>query len=219
MSRCPIRVAVVEDHEPTRESILLVLKGSPEVVCIGDYATTQEAEEAISANPPQVVLMDINLGSGSGIDCVRKLKALRPEIEFVMLTTYNDSDLIFAALSAGASGYLLKRSAAEHLIDSIKEVHDGGSPMSMEIARCVVEHIQGIKAPEPEEPQEELLSKRQREIVELLAEGLAYKQIADRLGLSAHTISNHLRNVYEKLQVQTRTEAVMKYFGKSRRGA
>jgi len=215
MSSCPIRVAVVEDHHQTRESILLLLNGSPEVVCIGAYATSEEAEAAISANPPQVVLMDINLGSGSGIDCVRKLKALRPEIDFVMLTTYNDTDLIFGALSAGASGYLLKRSAADHLIESIKEVHSGGSPMSMEIARRVVEHIRGTKAPEPEE---ELLSKRQREIVELLAEGLAYKQIADRLGLSAHTISNHLRKVYEKLQVQTRTEAVMKYFGKSRQG-
>jgi len=215
MSSCPIRVAIVEDHEPTRESILLLLKDSPEVNCLGAYATTQEAEEAISANPPQVVLMDINLGSGSGIDCVRKLKVLRPEIDFVMLTTYNDTDLIFGALSAGASGYLLKRSAADHLIESIKEVNGGGSPMSMEIARRVVEHIREAKAPEP---QEELLSKRQREIVELLAEGLAYKQIADRLGLSAHTISNHLRKVYEKLQVQTRTEAVMKYFGKSRQG-
>lgn len=212
MSDSIIRVSIVEDHRPSRESFVKLLRQSPELVCMGAYGNVEQAEREIPQHLPNVVLMDINLAGNSGIECVAKLKAAHPEIDFVMLTTYDDTDLIFSALRAGASGYLLKRAASDELIAAIKEVHEGGSPMSMEIARRVVSHFHEIRKPAKEE---EMLSKREREILDLLAEGLPYKQIADRLELSPHTIHNHLRRIYKKLQVQSRTEAVVKFLGKN----
>jgi len=206
-----LRVALVEDHRATRESLLMLLRYDPEMVCVGAHGNVEQALQEIPQQHPHVVLMDINLAGGSGIDCVAKLKAMHPEIDFLMLTTYDDTDLIFGALRAGASGYLLKRSAPEELLAAIKDVHNGGSPMSMEIARRVVSHFHQIKQPSTEVDQ---LSKREREILDLLAEGLPYKLIADRLGLSSHTIHNHLKRIYGKLHVQSRTEAVVKFLGK-----
>jgi DNA-binding NarL/FixJ family response regulator len=179
---------------------------------IGAFRNTEEAEKEIPKNLPDVVLMDINLrGTGSGIGCVSKLKRAHPQVDFVMLTTYDDTDLIFSALRAGASGYLLKRAVSDELLGAIKEVHEGGSPMSIQIARSVVSHFHQIQQPAREV---ETLSHREREILDLLVEGLTYVQIADRLHLSVHTVHSYLRKIYAKLHVQSGTEAVAKYLSK-----
>jgi DNA-binding NarL/FixJ family response regulator len=198
----------VEDHRSTRESFIKLLRHAPDVVCIGAFENGKQALAEIPALQPNVVLMDINIPAPSGIECVRTLKLSCPKIEFVMLTTYDETDLIFDALRAGASGYLLKRAAPDELIRAINEVRNGGSPMSMEIARRVVSHFHQIRQPVIEE---EKLSKRESEILALLAKGLSYKLIADELGLSPHTIHNRLRGIYKKLHVQSGREAVAKF--------
>jgi DNA-binding NarL/FixJ family response regulator len=202
------RFCIVEDHRATRETFLKLLKHGSGIECVGVCANGEEALEMIPRLLPDVVLMDINLPGCSGIECVAALKRAHPQIDFVMLTTYDDTDLIFDALRAGASGYLLKRAAPDELLGAIDEVRRGGSPMSMEIARRVVSHFHRIPKPAGEE---ETLTKREREILELLSKGLPYKQIADRLGLSPHTVHNRLRGIYRKLHVQSGTEAVAKF--------
>ena len=204
----PLRLCLVEDHRSTRESFIKLLRHAPDVVCIGAFENGKQALAEIPALQPNVVLMDINIPAPSGIECVRTLKLSCPKIEFVMLTTYDETDLIFDALRAGASGYLLKRAAPDELIRAINEVRNGGSPMSMEIARRVVSHFHQIRQPVIEE---EKLSKRESEILALLAKGLSYKLIADELGLSPHTIHNRLRGIYKKLHVQSGREAVAKF--------
>ena len=204
----PLRLCLVEDHRSTRESFIKLLRHAPDVVCIGAFENGKQALAEIPALQPNVVLMDINIPAPSGIECVRTLKLSCPKIEFVMLTTYDETDLIFDALRAGASGYLLKRAAPDELIRAINEVRNGGSPMSMEIARRVVSHFHQIRQPVIEE---EKLSKRESEILVLLAKGLSYKLIADELGLSPHTIHNRLRGIYKKLHVQSGREAVAKF--------
>ena len=205
-----IRICLVEDHRETREGFLKLLRHSPDIVCMGAYESAEAAEKEIPGLQPDVVLMDINLPGKSGIECIAKLKHQCPRIEWLILTTHEDTDLIFSALRAGASGYLLKRSAPEELIPAIKDVHQGGAPMSIKIARRVVLHFhQTGKQAGATEP----LSARENEILSHLAKGLSYKQIADNLGLSPHTVNNHLRKIYGKLHVQTRTEAVVKFLG------
>jgi DNA-binding NarL/FixJ family response regulator len=205
-----IRVCLVEDHAATREGFLKLLRHSPDIVCMGAYESAEQAEKEIPSILPDVVLMDINLTGKSGIECVAKLKRICPLINWIILTTHEDTDLIFDALRAGASGYLLKRTAPEELISAIKDVHQGGAPMSIKIARRVVTHFHQTKERSADA---EKLSARENEILSYLAKGLAYKQIADHLGLSPHTVNNHLRKIYGKLHVQTRTEAVVKYLG------
>ncbi|MEO7099563.1 MAG: response regulator transcription factor [Luteolibacter sp.] len=206
-----IRISIVEDHRATRESLVKLLRHAADVVCLGAYGNAEQALIEIPHSPPDVILMDINLPGASGIECVRKLKADFPAVEFLMLTTYDDTDLIYSALRAGASGYLLKRAAPDMLLDAVRSVHAGGSPMSPEIARRVVS---GFREPASPSSGLEDLSPREREILDQLAEGLPYKQIADRLGISPHTVHNHLRKIYGKLQVQSRTEAVVKFIGR-----
>lgn len=206
-----IRVSIVEDDPKTREGFVKILRHAPEIVCLGAFASVKEAEREIPKIMPDVVLMDINLGSGSGIDCVAALKRLHPKLQFLMLTTYDDSEMIFNSLRAGASGYLLKRSAATELLAAIVEVHDGGSPMSMQIARKVVSHFHQIRKPASDV---ELLTEREQGILALLAKGLLYKQIADQLGISPSTVHGHLHKIYGKLHVQSRTEAVVKFLDK-----
>lgn len=207
-----IRVSIVEDDAPTREGLLKLLRHAPDLVCVGAYRNAEEAEHEISGHLPDVVLMDINLpGGSSGIDCVGNLKQLHPQIEFLMLTTYNDSEVIFNSLRVGASGYLLKRSSANELLGAIRDVRAGGSPMSIQIARKVVAHFHQI----PQRTSDmEKLTNREQEILEWLAKGLPYKQIADRLSISASTVHGHLHAIYRKLHVQSRTEAVVKFLGK-----
>lgn len=204
-----IRVCLVEDHLATRQSFAKLLSHASGIECAGTCADGNEAVARIPLLKPDVVLMDINLPGKSGIECVEKLKRSLPDTEFIMLTTYDDTELIFDALRAGACGYLLKRFAPEELVRAIQDTKHGGSPMSMEIARRVVSHFHRT-----ETSNSIALTGRECEILGLLAKGLAYKEIADRLGLSPHTIHNRLRGIYRKLQVKSGPEAVAKFLGK-----
>lgn len=204
----PIRVALVEDDDEVRHSLALLINGSDGFQCVSTHRSAEEALVGIPAAQPQVVLMDINLPGKTGIECVRQLKALQPEMLFLMLTMYEDANLIFQSLTAGASGYLLKRTPPAKLLEAIEEAQRGGAPMSSKIARIVVQHFQNQKAPVSDIT---TLSPREREVLDLLAKGHRYKEIADALSISFDTVRAHLRNIYDKLHVRSRTEAVVKY--------
>ncbi len=206
-----IRVSIVEDNRGTRESLTELLTRAPTLRFLGAHATGEDALRLVPAETPDVVLMDINLPKMNGIECVAKLKQQLPKLQVLMLTTYEEGDLIFDSLRQGASGYLLKNMPPSELIQAIEQVHAGGAPMSMQIARKVVNHFQQIK--KPQSPMEEL-TKREHEILALLAKGYLYKEIADQLGITLSTVRAHLHAVYEKLHVQTRTEAVVKFLGR-----
>ena len=203
----PIRVSVVEDAEEIRESLAVLLRGSEGFSLQGAYGSAETALENIPGSKPDVLLMDINLPGMSGIECVRKLKFEIPELQVIMLTVYEDPDAIFNSLSAGASGYLLKRTTPEKILEAIRDVSRGGAPMSSQIARKVV---QSFSTPTPEPSQG--LTLREHEILELLAKGYRYKEIGEALQISVETVRSHLHKVYEKLHVRSRTEAVRKYF-------
>ena len=207
-----ITVSIVDDEADLRQHIAEYLTAAGGVVCKRGYASAEAALEHLPQDKPDVVLMDINLGGMDGIECVRRLKVKMPEAQVLMLTVFEDTEKIFRALAAGASGYLLKRMSPKKLLEAIAEVRDGGSPMSTSIARKVVESFQRTRPGRCDESAE--LSQRERSVVNGLAEGLAYKQIADQLGVSIHTVRNYIRRIYEKLHVQTRTEAVAKFMRK-----
>lgn len=204
----PIRVAIVDDEGELREQIAAYVDHAPGFSCVRACASAEEALRWLPQDRPDVVLMDINLGAMDGIECVRRLKPQLPETQIVMLTVFEDTERIFRALAAGATGYLLKRLAPPRLLDAIREVHAGGSPMSAPIARKIVTSFQ--QPPPRPDPAAEL-SPREREVLEGLAEGRAYKEIADKLGVSIHTVRNYIRRIYEKLHVRSRTEAVAKF--------
>lgn len=201
-------VAIVDDEPELREHIAGYLSAVGSVRCQGSYASAAEALEHLPREKPDVVLMDINLGGMDGIECVRRLKPMMPESQFLMLTVFEDTEKIFRALSAGASGYLLKRMPPQKLLEAISEVLAGGSPMSAPIARIVVQSFQNAPVKGDEAA---ALSQRELSVINGLARGLAYKQIADQLGVSIHTVRNYIRRIYEKLHVQSRTEAVAKF--------
>jgi DNA-binding NarL/FixJ family response regulator len=204
-------VAIVEDNAALGSSLKKVVESDASLRCIGVWTTAEDALKKIDAFRPQIVLMDINLPGMSGIEATARLKQHLPDVKVVMVTVYRDHDKIFAALKAGACGYLLKRSNPAEVREAIHDVRTGGAPMSPEIARRVVEAFhQPVKA-EPSLLEEVKLSKRETEILELLCEGLANKEIADRLDISVETVRVHLKHVYEKLHVRSRTEAAMKY--------
>jgi DNA-binding NarL/FixJ family response regulator len=204
-----IEIAIVEDNAALANGLRKIVESASDFRCLGVWTTAEEALKKIDAFRPQVVLMDINLPGISGIEATSRIKQFLPEIQIIMVTVYRDHDQIFAALKAGASGYLLKRSTPEEVRQAIRDVRSGGAPMSAEIARRVVEAFhQPVKAPGAEEIK---LSKRETEILEHLAIGLANKEIADRLGISVETVRVHLRRIYEKLHVHSRTEAAMKF--------
>jgi DNA-binding NarL/FixJ family response regulator len=203
-----IRVSIVEDSRGTRESLAELLGRAPALSCVGAHPNGEEALRQIPVEKPDVVLMDINLPKMNGIECVERLKQTMPKMQVLMLTTYDESDLIFDSLRKGASGYLLKNMPPAELIQAIEQVHAGGAPMSMQIARKVVNHFQKIKKPQSDMEQ---LTKREHEILALLAKGYLYKEIADQLGITLSTVRAHLHAVYEKLHVQSRTEAVVKF--------
>lgn len=207
-----VRVALVEDDSEVREGLKLLLSASTCCRCVGAYGSGEDALLALPTLRPDVVLMDINLPGMSGIDCIRKLKSTVPEIQIMMLTVFEDHDRIFQSLNAGASGYLLKQTPPASLLDGIVELHRGGSPMSTQIARHVVD---AFRQPHSETAAS-VLSPREKEIIALLAKGFLYKEIADQLGLSVETIRTHIHNTYEKLHVRSRTEAVMKVYGNVR---
>jgi DNA-binding NarL/FixJ family response regulator len=207
-SENPITLAIIEDDRPTRETLVALLAGEQRFKCIGNYATGEEALAALPKNPSEVVLIDINLPGMSGIECAGRLKSLRPHVRILMLTTYEDSDKIVRSLRAGANGYLLKKLISVDLLNAIEQVHTGGAPMSAPVARKVVEYFHGQSGKASELDQ---LTPREREILELLAAGCLYKQIGYRLNISFSTVRAHLRNIYEKLHVQSRTEATVKF--------
>src|SRR6267154_896502 len=186
----PIKVAIVEDDEGIRSSLGALIRRAP------------------ALRPPDVVLMDINLPGLNGVECVRQLKSALPAVQFLMLTVYEDNDSLFNSLKAGASGYLLKRTASARLLDAIKDVHTGGSPMSPQLARRVVQFFS-----QPNQPDTSVsrLTPGERDFLDQLANGYAYKEIADRLGIRIDTVRSYVRTVYEKLHVHSRTEAVVKY--------
>ena len=203
-----VRVAIVEDSARLRESLTALLGAHAgfEVVC-----TCRDAETALTQIPslkPDIVLMDIGLPRMSGIECVRQLKGLMPTLPVLMLTVYDESPFLFNSLKAGANGYLLKRTAAEKLVESIHEARLGGVPMTRQMAGKVAEYFQQIGTFAAEVAS---LTRRERETLSLLAEGFLYKEIADKLGISLETVRKHIRNVYTKLHVNSRTEAVVKF--------
>jgi DNA-binding NarL/FixJ family response regulator len=206
----PVKIVIVDDSPDLRENIAGYLEAFPEFRCINTYAGAREALAGLPRDLPDVVLMDINLGDHAmdGIECVRRLKMLLPNVRVVMLTVFEDSEKIFRTLTAGASGYLLKRQRPDELLAAIREVMAGGAPMSTSIARKVVESFRAT-APHGHEGAD--LSHREAEVLDGLAQGLAYKQIADQLNVSIHTVRNYIRRIYEKLHVRSRTEAVAKY--------
>lgn len=211
MPEKPITVCVVEDDCGTREKLAALIECAPTLRCLGTYGSGEEAVRGIPDQSPDAVLMDVNLPGMSGIECVAKLKARLPAAQILMLTAYEDSKLIFDSLRAGASGYLLKNAPPAELVQAIEQVSAGGSPMSMHIARKVVNYFQQLQRGPPEL---DLLSKREQEILGLLAKGYLYKEIADQLGITPGTVRVHLHTVYEKLHVSSRTEAVVKYLGR-----
>jgi len=202
-----ITVSIVEDQDQLRNTLSRVINRADGFECVSSYGNAEEALEDLPKKKPNVVLMDINLPGMNGVECARKLKQAAPEIQIIMLTVYEDTDNIFNALSAGASGYLLKRTSTAELLESIREVHRGGSPMTAHIARKVVSSFQRPAASEATED----LSPREREVLDLLSQGFLYKEIADKLGISYETVHTYVRRIYEKLQVRTRTEAVAKF--------
>ncbi|MDR3457100.1 MAG: response regulator transcription factor [Verrucomicrobiae bacterium] len=204
-----IRVSIVDDEVDLRENIAGYVDAAKGFKCVSVHSNAKEALARLPVEKPDVVLMDINLGGMSGIECVRLLKPLMPETQVVMLTVFEDTDKIFSALAAGASGYLLKRLSPVKLLEAIREVHEGGSPMSAPIARKVVQSLQ--PAPSAHNDEATSLSPREREVLNGLAEGQAYKQIGDKLGLSIHTVRNYIRRIYQKLHVRSSGEAVAKF--------
>lgn len=203
-----VAVSIVEDDAPARNILADWLHRAPGFRCAGRYASAEAALAALPAEKPGVVLMDINLPGISGIECVRQLKPLLPNTQFVMLTVYEDADHIFNALAAGACGYLLKRVSRGELLAALKDVHAGGSPMSSNIARKVV---QSFQRPVQQVSEAMELSPREREVLELLARGYLYKEIADLLQISGPTVNTYIRRIYEKLHVRSRSQAVAKF--------
>ncbi len=202
------KIAIVEDNKVIRESLTEFVHADPEFQCVCVCATAEDALKNLPKHQPDIVLMDIQLPNMSGIDCIAQLKQLLPAVQIIMVTVYEDTERIFKALRMGACGYLLKRCAPEELIAAIHEVRQGGAPMSREIARKVISSFQ---EPVTAAAAVEDLSPREREILELLAAGFANKTIADRLGLTDGTVRWHLRHVYHKLHVRSRTEAALKF--------
>jgi DNA-binding NarL/FixJ family response regulator len=206
-----ISVSIVDDEADLRQHIAGYLATVGNIRCISSYASAEDALIHLPQDKPDVVLMDINLGGMDGVECVRQLTPLMPDSQILMLTVFEDTEQIFRALAAGASGYLLKRLSPKKLLEAIQEVRDGGSPMSAPIARKVVQSFKAV----PKRGDESVdLSPRERSVLDGLAGGLAYKQIADQLGVSIHTVRNYIRRIYEKLHVCTRTEAVAKFLRK-----
>lgn len=213
MNSMPIKVAIVDDENGVRTKLAQAVDRFGVCRCVGQFASTAAALAGLPACGPEVVLMDINLPPGqSGIDCVRQLKPEHPQIEFIMLTVYEDTESVFNALAAGASGYLLKQATLEELLEAIQQVQAGGSPMSGHIARKVV---QSFRRPTPDESDSAKLSDREQQVLELLAKGYLYKEIADSLAIAYGTVHNHLRRVYEKLHVRSRSQAIVKYLEQS----
>jgi DNA-binding NarL/FixJ family response regulator len=205
-----ISVSIVEDDPGVRGTLAKLINSSPGYRCVSQHASAENALEEIPKLKPNVALMDINLPGLSGVECVRRLKPLLPATQVIMLTVYQNTENIFNALTAGATGYLLKQTPSEELLEAIRDVNAGGSPMSSHIARKIV---QSFQHPAPATPETETLSQREAEVLALLARGFLYKEIAEKMGVTYATVHTHIRHIYEKLHVRSRTEAVAMHLG------
>jgi DNA-binding NarL/FixJ family response regulator len=207
----PIKVAIVEDNDKIREGLAVLIGGSPSFTCVATYANAEDALEYLPGKKADVVLMDIGLPKMSGIECVGELRGRAPDVQVMMLTVFEDDDRIFKSLAAGASGYMLKNTMPTELFEAIQEIYNGGSPMSNIIARKVVRTFQQLGKSSKEL---ENLSGRETEILSFVAKGYQDKEVAEKLFLSVETVRKHLRNIYQKLHVRSRTEAVLKLLDK-----
>jgi DNA-binding NarL/FixJ family response regulator len=203
----PISVSIVEDDAETRASLAQLVRKTPGMSCLHTYPTGEAALENVPQEQPEVLLVDIRLPCMSGIECVSLLKDKLPNLSVLMLTTYDERELIFDSLRAGASGYLLKNSSRAQLVQAIEQVHMGGAPMSMPIARKLVSYFHRT----PQSTSIDEMTGREKEVLTLLARGQQYKQIADNLGISLDTVRTHIRHIYEKLHIRSRTEAAVKF--------
>ena len=206
-----IKVSIVEDNAELRDTLTNMFNHARGLRCVSAHATGEDAVANLPSANPDVTLVDIHLPGMSGIECVAKLKAKLPNLQMLMLTRYEQNDLIFNSIRAGASGYLLKNTPRAGLIEAVEQVHAGGAPMTMQIARKVMDHFRQIQRPAAEV---ETLTPREHEVLALLAKGYLYKQIGDELGISINTLRNRLRAIYEKLHVHSRTEATVKFLGR-----
>jgi DNA-binding NarL/FixJ family response regulator len=204
----PIKICIVEDNAQLRESVAQVLNQAPGLRCTSTYGSAEAALHDLPSQKPDVALVDIHLPGMNGIECVAELKLQLPQLQVLMLTRYEQSDMIFDSIRAGASGYLLKHTSAADLVQAVEQVHAGGAPMTMQIARKVINHFQQIRKPASDV---EKLTQREQEVLNFLAKGYLYKEIAATLGISINTLRNHLRAIYDKLHVHSRTEATVKF--------
>jgi DNA-binding NarL/FixJ family response regulator len=206
-----ISIAIVEDLDVVRNGLKDFISLSTDFLVIGSFKTGEDALLKLPEIRPDIVIMDINLPGMNGIECIRQVKGKSPNTQFMMFTVYENDDKVFEALKAGASGYLLKNTGLLQIAESVKELHEGGSPMSANIARKMVNLFRDT---DKKTPFLDLLSNREKEILQLLAKGLLYKEIAEQLNITTGTVRIHIHKIYEKLHVQNRTEAINKAFGK-----
>ena len=204
-----ISLAIVEDDARLRETMVRLIERQEGLTYLSSYANAEDALEALPKLKPDVVLMDINLPRMNGVECVRRLKTLLPKTQVLMLTVYEDTDSVFGALSAGASGYLLKRARPQELLAAIEELKQGGSPMSSHIARKVVQSFHRDPVPDTKAT----LSPREEQVLQCLASGYQYKEIAEELSIGTETVRTYIRRIYEKLHARSAAEAVAKYLG------
>lgn len=206
-----IRVSLIEDHEPTRQEIASLIAATEGLIFVSGYGSAEAALAKLPTDKPDAVLVDINLPGMNGVECVSRLKKLMPGLRVLILTTHEQSDVIFSALRAGAGGYLVKNLPSNELTDALKSVCAGGAPMSVQVARKVVEFFH---EPPASGNDMDALTDREREVLALLASGLRYKEIADKLSVTMHTVRSHATHIYDKLHVESRTEATLKFLNK-----
>jgi len=207
-----ITVSIVEDLAEVRESLAKLVSNSDGFLLLSTYPNAETAQKNIAAERPQLVIMDINLPGISGIECIRKIKGDCPGTQFMMYTIFEDDDKVFEALEAGASGYLLKKTPKEKIMEALRELYEGGSPMSTQIARKVIQSFQRKNQLNEES---NLLTPKEKEVLQLLAKGFLYKEISEKLNITLNTVKQHIHRTYLKLHVCNRTEAVLKVFGKN----
>lgn len=205
-----VTVCIIEDILDIQQGLADIIRNDNRLLLLKSYDNAEDAIADLPTQKPDVVVADINLPGKSGIECVAEIKSKHPAIQFIMFTIYEDNDQVFEALKAGASGYILKNTEPAKIVEAIVELHEGGSPMSPKIARKVLQSFSNVGP----NPVYELVSKREREVLELLSKGFLYKEIAEKLNISLSTVKRHLNHIYDKLQVQNKTEAVNKLYGK-----
>ena len=206
-----IKICIVEDLKEVRDGMTSLLTLDERFEVLATFPDAEKAADELPAWQPDIIIMDINLPGMNGIECIKKVKTLCPNSQFIMFTIYEDDEKVFEALTAGASGYLLKKTPLGKITDSLIELHSGGSPMSTQIARKVIRRLQNNKSSE----EIKVLSPRENEVLHLLAKGLLYKEIADKLSIATDTVRQHIHRIYEKLHVQNRTEAINKVYGRN----